>query len=96
LKFWCNFHIFNKKFYYNFFKGQCNYAPSKAGVECLTRVAAKEFAKYGIRANTVVCGFTHTPMTENVPDKVKTIVMQQIALKRFAEPEGIFFYQKLV
>jgi 17beta-estradiol 17-dehydrogenase/3alpha(17beta)-hydroxysteroid dehydrogenase (NAD+) len=69
--------------------GQCNYAPSKAGVECITRVAAKEFAKFGIRTNTVICGFTHTPMTENVPDKVKQLVMNQIALKRFAEPEEI-------
>lgn len=57
----------------------------------MTRVAAKEFAKYGIRANAVICGFTHTPMTEVVPDKVKSMVMQQIALKRFAEPEGNFF-----
>ena len=29
--------------------GQSNYAPSKAAVETLTRVASKEFAKFGIR-----------------------------------------------
>lgn len=68
--------------------GQGNYAPSKAGVECLTRVAAKEFAKYGIRTNAVVVGFTTTPMTESVPQKVKDMILQQIALKRFADPEG--------
>lgn len=36
--------------------GQSNYAPSKAGVECLTRVASKEFAKFGIRVNSVIPG----------------------------------------
>ncbi|CRL00756.1 CLUMA_CG014012, isoform A [Clunio marinus] len=69
--------------------GQCNYAPSKAAVETLTRVAAKEFAKFGIRVNTVIPGFVHTPMTDHVPDKVKELILKQIALKRFGEPEEI-------
>lgn len=68
--------------------GQANYAPSKAGVECISRVAAKEFAKHGIRVNTVIGGFCETPMTESVPEKVKNMILQQIALKRFADPEG--------
>jgi 17beta-estradiol 17-dehydrogenase / 3alpha(17beta)-hydroxysteroid dehydrogenase (NAD+) / 3-oxoacyl-[acyl-carrier protein] reductase alpha subunit len=69
--------------------GQCNYAPSKAAVETLTRVAAKEFAKYGIRVNTVVPGFIHTPMTEAVPDKVKEMIVKQIAMRRFGYPEEV-------
>lgn len=36
--------------------GQSNYAPSKAAVESLTRVSAKEFAKHGIRVNCVIPG----------------------------------------
>lgn len=69
--------------------GQCNYAPSKAAVETLTRVAAKEFAKYGIRVNTVIPGFINTPMTASVPDKVKDMIIKQIALRRFGEPEEV-------
>lgn len=69
--------------------GQGNYAPSKAAVESLTRVGAKEFAKYGIRVNTVIPGFINTPMTESVPDKVKEMITQTIALRRFGEPEEI-------
>lgn len=69
--------------------GQCNYAPSKAAVEALTRVAAKEFAKFGIRVNTVVPGFINTPMTHTVPDKVREMVVKQIALHRFGEPEEV-------
>lgn len=69
--------------------GQCNYAPSKAGVESLTRVASKEFAKFGIRVNTVTPGFVKTPMTEKIPDKVKELMLQTIAMKRFGDPEEI-------
>jgi len=69
--------------------GQSNYAPSKAGVETLSRVAAKEFAKFGIRVNTVIPGFINTPMTETVPDKVKDIILHSIALRRFGEPEEV-------
>lgn len=69
--------------------GQANYAPSKAGVETLTRVAAKEFAKFGIRVNAVVPGFINTQMTETVPEKVKEIMLNSIAMRRFGEPEEV-------
>lgn len=69
--------------------GQANYAPSKAAVETLTRVASKEFAKFGIRVNSVIPGFINTPMTDHVPDKVKDMVIKQIALRRFGEPEEV-------
>lgn len=68
--------------------GQSNYAPSKSGVETLTRVASKELAKYNIRVNAVVPGFIESPMTAKIPDKIKEIVIQQCALKRFGKPEG--------
>lgn len=69
--------------------GQCNYAPSKAAVECISRVAAKEFARYGIRVNSVVPGFINTPMTNTVPEKVREIITNNIAMKRFGEPEEV-------
>uniref|UniRef100_A0A3Q2FN73 (3R)-3-hydroxyacyl-CoA dehydrogenase n=1 Tax=Cyprinodon variegatus TaxID=28743 RepID=A0A3Q2FN73_CYPVA len=50
--------------------GQANYAASKAGVEGLTRTAAKEFGRFGIRCNCVLPGFISTPMTDKVPEKV--------------------------
>lgn len=69
--------------------GQCNYASSKAAVETISRVASKEFAKYGIRVNTVVPGFINTPMTHTVPDKVKDMIIHGIAMRRFGEPEEV-------
>jgi NAD(P)-dependent dehydrogenase (short-subunit alcohol dehydrogenase family) len=43
---------------------QVGYAASKAGVIQFSRVTAVEYAKYGIRVNTVVPGQMHTPMVE--------------------------------
>uniref|UniRef100_A0A3B5BML4 (3R)-3-hydroxyacyl-CoA dehydrogenase n=1 Tax=Stegastes partitus TaxID=144197 RepID=A0A3B5BML4_9TELE len=50
--------------------GQANYAASKAGVQGLTRTAAKELSRFGIRCNCVLPGFISTPMTDKVPEKV--------------------------
>nr|XP_019963158.1 PREDICTED: estradiol 17-beta-dehydrogenase 8 isoform X2 [Paralichthys olivaceus] len=54
--------------------GQVNYAASKSGVEGLTRTAAKELSRFGIRCNCVLPGFISTPMTDKVPEKVLTKV----------------------
>lgn len=69
--------------------GQCNYAPSKAAVECISRVAAKELARYGIRVNTVVPGFINSPMSTKIPEKVKELITKSIAMRRFGEPEEV-------
>lgn len=69
--------------------GQANYSASKAGVEAMTRVASKEFGKFQIRVNAILPGFIDTPMTEFVPQKVKDIMVQQCAMRRFGQPEEI-------
>lgn len=68
--------------------GQSNYAASKAGVEVLTKTAAKELGKDGVRVNAILPGFISTPMTELVPDKLKEMFSKQIPLCRFGKPEG--------
>lgn len=69
--------------------GQSNYSPSKAGVEAMTKVVAREFGRYNIRVNAVVPGFIQTPMTQDLPQKIKDIVIMQCALRRFGKPEEI-------
>lgn len=69
--------------------GQCNYAASKAGVEALTKTAAKELARYGIRCNAVMPGFIETPMVSSVPDKVIDGILKQTPLRRMGKPEEI-------
>ncbi|KAL8213575.1 UNVERIFIED_CONTAM: hypothetical protein K2H54_066870 [Gekko kuhli] len=69
--------------------GQVNYAASKAGVEALTKTAAKELARYGIRCNTVLPGFVRSPMTDKVPQKVLDKFAAMVPLGRLGETEEV-------
>ncbi|XP_063152197.1 (3R)-3-hydroxyacyl-CoA dehydrogenase isoform X1 [Candoia aspera] len=69
--------------------GQVNYAASKAGVEALSKTAAKELARYGIRCNTVLPGFIRSPMTDKVPAKVLDKFAAMVPLGRLGEPEDV-------
>ena len=52
--------------------GQANYTASKAAVIGFSKTAAKELGKFNIRVNVILPGFIKTPMTDVVPDKVKS------------------------
>uniref|UniRef100_A0AAV2K587 (3R)-3-hydroxyacyl-CoA dehydrogenase n=1 Tax=Knipowitschia caucasica TaxID=637954 RepID=A0AAV2K587_KNICA len=69
--------------------GQVNYSASKAGVEGLTRTAAKELSRFGIRCNCVLPGFITTPMTDKVPDKVLSKLLTLVPLGRMGEPAEV-------
>jgi len=71
--------------------GQVNYSASKAGVLGLTKSAAKELAKYGIRVNAVMPGFIDTPLVESVPDQVMDMLIKTIPLGRIGQPAGKSF-----
>ncbi len=71
--------------------GQVNYASAKAGLIGLTKTLAKELGKKGIRVNAVAPGFTITPMTSKVPEKILTMMKEKIPLQRFAEPIDIAY-----
>ena len=69
--------------------GQANYAASNAGVVGLTKTAAKELGGRNITVNAVAPGFIRTQMTDALPDKMKDLMLGQISLKRFGEPEDV-------
>jgi len=55
-------------------EGEAAYVASKAAVEALTRVAAKELAPHGIRVNAVGPGPVDTALTRSVPrDKLAAL-----------------------
>lgn len=67
--------------------GQINYGAAKAGLLGLTMCAAREWAKYNVRVNTVGFGVVETPMTEVIrSEKFADAYLQQIPLGRWAEP----------
>jgi 3alpha(or 20beta)-hydroxysteroid dehydrogenase len=62
------------------------YIASKWGVRGLTRSAALELGHEGIRVNTVVPGYTRTPMTAEYLDAYPS---ETFAIPRVAEPSDI-------
>jgi 3-oxoacyl-[acyl-carrier protein] reductase len=62
---------------------QSNYSATKAAVVALTVVWAKELSRYGIRAVAVAPGYVDTPLTRNVPEKIRQrIVSSEIPQAR--------------
>ncbi len=72
--------------------GRSAYVASKHGVIGLTKTAALEYAKQGIRVNAVSPGYIRTPMVEPViasnPDLEKQIVANQ-PIGRLGTPEEV-------
>lgn len=66
--------------------GQSAYSSSKAGVNVLARVWAKEFAPYGIRVNSVAPGYVKTPLTANLSKEKIEGIKSKTPLGRLAEP----------
>ena len=69
--------------------GQTNYSATKAGVQAMAVVWAKELSRYGIRVNSIAPGFINTEMVAAMPDKVKESLAAMNPLKRIGEPEEV-------
>ena len=69
--------------------GQTNYSATKAGVQAMAVVWAKELSRYGIRVNSIAPGFINTEMVAAMPDKVKEGLAAMNPLKRIGEPEEV-------
>jgi len=69
--------------------GQANYAASKAGLIAFTKSVAREVGSRNIRINAIAPGFIMTKMTENLPEKIKNKMLEDIALKRFGKPQEV-------
>jgi len=80
-------------------EGEAAYVSSKAAVEALTRVLAREFGEFGITVNSIGPVPIATDLIKGVPsDKIQRIVQMQ-AIKRMGRYQDIsnvtdFFVQK--
>jgi len=68
---------------------RANYCAAKAGVIGLTKAAAREFAPQGICINAVAPGMVDTDMIADLPQARKDAMLEQIPLRRFAQPEEV-------
>ncbi len=73
--------------------GSIAYSASKWAVRGMTKVAAKEFGRYGIRVNSIHPGFIATDMTAHMPAMVdeekNRRMLKSVPLGRVGTPEDI-------
>lgn len=64
-----------------------SYAASKAGVIALTKALGRELATTDVRVNCFAPGAIDTPMTQNLPAEVRTMLSQMAPQKRMGTAE---------
>jgi 3-oxoacyl-[acyl-carrier protein] reductase len=69
--------------------GQANYASAKAGIVALTKVTAREYARYGVRANAIQPGMIDTPMTRALTEEHRAQSVAETPLGRLGRPEEV-------
>lgn len=69
--------------------GQINYSASKAGVLGITKSAAREMAKRGVRVNAIAPGYISTRMTDELSEEARKALMDNIPIARLGEPEDV-------
>lgn len=71
--------------------GQTNYSASKAGVIGFTKALAREVASRNITVNAVAPGFIPTALTIDLPEELKSSILQITPLGRMGKPEEVAF-----
>lgn len=69
--------------------GQANYCASKAGLLGLTKSVARELARRNVTVNAITPGFIVTDMTDDMTDKARDAMTEQIPLGRLGTAEDI-------
>ncbi|MFO1378160.1 MAG: SDR family oxidoreductase [Steroidobacteraceae bacterium] len=69
--------------------GQTNYSATKAGVDAMAVVWAKELARFGIRAASIAPGFSATDILAAMRPEVLEKVTAPVPLKRLGQPAEI-------
>jgi NAD(P)-dependent dehydrogenase (short-subunit alcohol dehydrogenase family) len=67
------------------------YASSKGGVHSLALAVAGGYASDGIRVNTVIPGYTETPLVQSVINdaEARSTIVERIPLKRAGTPQDV-------
>jgi 3-oxoacyl-[acyl-carrier protein] reductase len=71
--------------------GQTNYSASKAGLIGFTKALAREVASRQITVNAVAPGFVPTALTVDLPEELKSYMLNITPLGRMGEPEEIAY-----
>ena len=68
--------------------GQAAYAASKGGIAAMTLPLARDLSSMGVRVCTIAPGLFDTPLLASLPEKVRTLLAQQVPFpSRLGKPE---------
>lgn len=68
--------------------GQAAYSASKGGIVGMMLPLAREFARFGIRVNTIAPGIFRTPMADGMTDELQASLSAQVPFpSRFGRPD---------
>ena len=69
--------------------GQSNYAASKAGIIGMSKSLSIEYAKKNITVNCVSPGFIVSDMTNNIPEKIRSILLAKIPMGKMGSGDDV-------
>ena len=69
--------------------GQSNYAASKAGIIGFSKSIARELSSRNINVNIIAPGYIETDMTEDLPEKFRKNMLENIPLNRAGSGEDV-------
>ena len=69
--------------------GQIPYTMEKAALDAFTKSLSKELAGRNILVNSVAPGFIDTEMTHDLPDEIRTRILDNVTLSRTGRPEEV-------
>jgi cyclopentanol dehydrogenase len=73
------------------FPGGTAYHSAKGGVRLLTKATAAEFAKQGVRVNSIHPGLIETPMTDNMAAEREALLLDRTPMGRKGTPSEIAY-----
>jgi NAD(P)-dependent dehydrogenase (short-subunit alcohol dehydrogenase family) len=71
------------------FPNMSAYCAAKGGVVMLTKTAAAEYAKQGIRANAICPGVIRTAITDHLPSEMIEAIKNVTPVGRIADPSEV-------
>lgn len=69
--------------------GQTNYSAAKAGIVGMTKAAAKELARCGVRVNAIAPGLIRTAMTTALPEHLWDQKVAEVPMGRAGDPAEV-------
>ncbi len=69
--------------------GTLAYATAKTGLLGMSRVIAKEYARFGITSNVLALGYFNSGLIETLSEKIKNTLLEEIPSKKLGDPSNI-------